>query len=161
MTDTSELQNTAETPEAGELDPNLGRENLPDPGSDDTDQETGRQKGLRARAQQAEAERDTALALVDALRRAEIARLAADTLAVPSDLFTLGGVDVADLVDDDGHVDPEKVSEAVTALLETRPGLAVAELRKPPTGYQNSGQGQTPRWESESSATWGKLLSKK
>lgn len=127
-----------------EPDPTTDADLDPDGTETDVEQEpTGRAAKLRARAQQAETERDTATAMVDTLRRAEVARLAADKLAAPEDLFTYGDTTPADLVDDDGLIDPEKVTAAVDALLEARPGLAKAALRKPVPGtYANQGQFQ-------------------
>ncbi len=129
---------------------------------DDTEIEqepTGRAAKLRARARQAETERNTATALVEALRRAEVARLADDKLAEPSDLFEYSDTTPADLIDDDGLVDPDKVAEAVVALLETRPGLAKATLRKPtPGSYQNFGQFQPTHRPTRAKASWSDIL---
>ncbi len=161
MTDTSAV-GTAATPEAGELDPNPSDtggavpENLPEL---DTDQGTGRQKGLRARAQAAEAERDSALATLSAVRMAEIRRLAGERLADPDDLLTFGSVSHADgFCGEDGLVDPALVAAEVEAVIENRPGLARAELKAPPRGYQQQGQFQPPPKSLPSRATWSKAL---
>ena len=60
---------------------------------------------------------------VSAMQRKEVERLAENRLAVPSDLFDVGGVLLADLLDDAGDVDQGKVTAAVGELLSTRPGL--------------------------------------
>lgn len=146
-------EQTPEATDPGELDPGAA----PD---DQADQETGRQKGLRARAQAAETERDTALALVESLRRAEVVRLVTDKLAQPDDLFVLGGATVDELVGEDGLIDPDKVAEAVDAVLEARPGLARAELLRPPRGYQQQGQFQPTSKTTPSRTGWGQVLRK-
>lgn len=126
----------------------------------DTEQEgTGRAAKLRQRAQQAEADRDAATALVDALRRAEVARLVAEKLAEPADLWEYGDLTPGDLVDDTGLVDPGTVSDAVDTLIEARPGLAKAELRKPiPGTYQNAGQFRPTRLPARSKRSWSEIL---
>ncbi|MGU3586055.1 hypothetical protein ACLBYD_23170 [Rhodococcus sp. C26F] len=42
---------------------------------------------------------------------------------MPGDLFSLSGNELADYLDDDGNVDPEKVAADVVAVLTERPGL--------------------------------------
>ncbi|ORV81249.1 hypothetical protein AWC11_02375 [Mycobacterium interjectum] len=54
----------------------------------------------------------------------EVERLAADHLSQPGDLLALGGVTLAELLGEDGFVDPEAVAEAAAALILGRPGLA-------------------------------------
>ena len=65
-----------------------------------------------------------AQARIEALQTRELHRLAGEHLAQPEDLLTLGGVELAELLDEDGNVGPEAVAEAAAALVETRPGLA-------------------------------------
>jgi hypothetical protein len=64
-----------------------------------------------------------AQARIETYQRREVERLAAD-LAQPEDIFELGGASLADLLGEDGEVNADAVSEAVNALIETRPGLA-------------------------------------
>ncbi len=127
---------------------------------DDDDQEpTGRAARMRVRAQQAEAERDAATAMVDTLRRAEAERVAAGKLAVVADLWEYGGVTPADLADDTGLIDPAKVAAALDALLECRPGLAAAALRKPTPGtYANQGQHQPVQQSGRRKASFADLF---
>lgn len=63
-------------------------------------------------------------ARVLALQTRELHRLAGEHLAQPEDLLTLGGVELAELLDEDGNVDPEAVADAAADLIESRPGLA-------------------------------------
>lgn len=96
---------------------------------------------LRKRAQAAETERDTLTARVQAMQRAEVERHAAATLAKPAGLW-VSGVDLAELLDDSGDVDPAKVREAATTAADqlglgrTRPGNYVPRegTIAPPSG---------------------------
>lgn len=78
----------------------------------------------RRQLRDAEATRDDLQGQLDTWNREAIERRAAQHLAVASDLFDLGEVDPADLLGDDGRVDPDKVDAAARALIEARPGLA-------------------------------------
>lgn len=93
----------------------------------------------RRRLRETEAERDALTSRLEAMQYAEALRLAAD-LAEPGDLFTIGGVTVADLLDEAGDIDTGKVAEAVTALLEKRPGLHKDARRPVQQLYPNFGQ---------------------
>lgn len=104
-TDTTEVTDEGTTPEgvveqtteAGETEPQSKRE-----------------ARYRTQLREAEAERDTLTARVEALQRAEVERLASDLIEKPAALWT-AGVDLADLTDDDGAIDPDKVTDAVKA----------------------------------------------
>lgn len=110
----------------------------------------------RRRLRDTEAERDAHAARIEAFQRRDVARLAGESLAQPEDLFDVGGRDLADLLDDSGEVDPEKVSLASAALLESRPGLAKTKEQPWP------GLGQGRVGESVASgASWAGLLSGK
>jgi hypothetical protein len=65
----------------------------------------------------------TAQARIEQMQTREAERLASE-LAQPSDLFTIGGVSLADLLTEAGDVDDAAVAKAVAALIESRPGLA-------------------------------------
>jgi len=111
-----------------------------------------RRRELRA----VQAERDALREHVASLQRAEVERLAGDTLAVPSDLWAVGGVDLADLLGPDGQLDPDAASAAIAALVITRPGLqkgaeVPAHLR---AGFGYGYSGVRPG----ASADWGKVL---
>jgi hypothetical protein len=61
---------------------------------------------------------------LESLQTAEIHRLAGEELSQPADLLTLGGVSLADLLDEVGNVDTAAVADAITRLVESRPGLS-------------------------------------
>lgn len=70
----------------------------------------------RRRLRETEAERDALAAQIDAMRRAEVERLAA--LPNPALLWD-AGTDLAELMDDEGQVDPDKVDAAARRLADT------------------------------------------
>lgn len=72
----------------------------------------------RRQLRDTERERDTLRERVTALQRAEVERMAGDTLAKPAGLWT-SGVELEALLDESGNIDPEKVTEAVEAAVET------------------------------------------
>ena len=74
----------------------------------------------RRRLREVEAERDQLVAVVDGYRRGEVEALAGRSLARGDDLW-VAGVDLADLLAEDGTVDPAKVEQATAATLEQRP----------------------------------------
>jgi hypothetical protein len=89
-----------------------------------------RQAGLAEARDRYRSERDqareavtAAAARIEALQLRELHRLAGEHLAEPGDLLTLGGGSLADYLDENGDVDPERVSEAVADVLAARPGL--------------------------------------
>jgi hypothetical protein len=84
------------------------------------------------------------------MQRTEVERQAAG-LHDPGDLWT-AGVDLAELLTEDGDVDPERVAEAVAALADSKPYML-----KPPRG-SNFGQGRRPLVDSGSGTTWGSVL---
>lgn len=100
----------------------------------------------RTRLREAEAERDTLAQRLQRLQRAEVTRLATGPgkLHDGSDLAT----DLADLVDDEGDVDPAKVSAAVAALVEQKPHLGAP-------AYGDVGQGEH---EATTGATWADVI---
>jgi len=77
---------------------------------------TGRDERYREQLREAEAERDRLRGLVEAGQRAEVERLAAARLTDARDLW-YRDTSVADMLDDDGHVDPSKLDAAVDSLL--------------------------------------------
>lgn len=107
-----------------------------------------REARYRVERNQAREERDALAARVEAYQRREVERLAAE-LAQPGDIFELGGVSLVDLLGEDGEVDADAVSDAVSALIESRPGLA----RNPKVlatdttqGLGSSGGPKVPSW---------------
>lgn len=120
-TTTEEPRTDPETTAATEPDPPVG---------ESSEDKTGREAAkYRRRLRETETERDALKATVEAMQRAEAERLVAGQLAKPSALWASGAV-VGDLLNDDGTVDPEKVTAAATTARDTL-GLAAAR----PAGY--------------------------
>lgn len=90
-------------------------------------------KKLRARLREAEAAAEEASAGLEAMRRTEIQRLAADHLIDGTDIWTSVRA-VAELLADDGTIDPDKVAQAATAIIAAKPHLAAEQkITGPPT----------------------------
>ncbi|ULP49035.1 hypothetical protein [Mycolicibacter virginiensis] len=96
-------------------------------------------------------ERNEAQAMVRELQRRDAERLAAKGLSEPADLFTLGGIELDELLDDSGFVDPDKVSAVVSDILGSRPGLRLADVAVD----RSQGFGASAV---KASPTWGNLL---
>ncbi|WP_328857439.1 hypothetical protein OG579_20405 [Williamsia herbipolensis] len=157
----SELDSTNPVPAplAEQAQPNTDPANTETPETDPAANDHTDERKLRRRAQAAEAERDTLAARLEGLQLAEVDRQLAAVLAVPGDLFDFSDITLADLTDPDtGAVDPEKVTEAASALVELRPGLAYVAPRPAPRpgGYQEAGQGRGYTQQT-SPASWGNV----
>jgi len=87
---------------------------------------------------------------VTRMQRSEVERQAAG-LHDPAGLWG-AGLDLAELLTEDGDVDPERVAEAVAALADSKPYML-----RPPRG-SNFGQGRRPLVDSGSGTTWGSVL---
>lgn len=87
-------------------------------------------------------------ASIERLQRAEVERVAGEHLAMPGDLFSLTGNELADYLDEDGNVDPVRVAADVAAVLTERPGLRKnAPAFDPMQGLGGSRPKQpTPSW---------------
>lgn len=106
----------------------------------------------RRQLRDTEGERDGLRTRVETFQRRDAERVAAEHLADPGDLFTVGGVQLADLLDEDGEVDHERVTEAARAVIATRPGLGAKAIPRP---YPSQGA----RWDGAPSSTgWGSVL---
>ncbi|MGK2881305.1 MAG: hypothetical protein ACSLE6_11085 [Mycobacterium sp.] len=70
----------------------------------------------RRRLRDTEKQRDALLTRVEHLQRAEIERLVADKFRDPADLWR-DGAQLAELLDDDGHIDPKKVDTVASNVL--------------------------------------------
>lgn len=95
-----------------------GSDSEADPDARDDDQQQGDDNGLsrrdrryREQLRAAEAERDTLRQNLEAMRRGEVERLAAQHLTKPAALWTVG-VELESLLGEDGTVDPELVLAA-------------------------------------------------
>lgn len=113
-------------------------------------------KNLRARLREAEAERDslreseTAMReSVTAMHRAEAVRVAAGTLSDGEDLFR-GGVDLADLLGEDGRLDSAKITEAAKRVAAEHPNWTPSRV----VPQLRPGQGSTP----DSASQWQEIL---
>lgn len=129
---------------------NPAAETSPTTETERTDQPGAEAARYRRRLREAETERDTIAERLSGFQRREVERLAGTVLSRGDDIW-LGKADVAELVDDAGQVDPEKVTIAVATVLDGRPQLRKDGRRPRPDPSQGSGRapGQpVPRAES-------------
>jgi hypothetical protein len=108
-----------------------------------------REARYRVERNQAREALTAAEARITAYQTREVERLASE-LAQPGDLLELGELGLSEYLTEDGDVDPDVVLDAVAALLEQRPGLAL----RPKVGAHDPSQGlgggrgkPTPSWE--------------
>jgi hypothetical protein len=126
MTDTAD---TTPTPDLV-ADPRRGSQTTDAPKADEAGPNAEAAR-YRTRLREAEAERDSIAGRLTGYQRAEAERLASAGLSRASDLW-LDGLDVAELLDDGGQVDADKVGRAVAAVLDGRPQLAAVVKRPRP-----------------------------
>lgn len=186
MTASTDTEHTAETPDAAadDLTPDRTPSNIaddatedanstaaddPDTGDDDTPDDlraarreaANRRKELRT----AEAALATATDTIGNLQRQLTEQIITNSDALPwmhrpADLFEIGGVDVADLTDDAGNIDPAQLATALTELQGERPYLFGL---RPVSGYDlftsMGRQNSTPAAPStDPGAAWQKAL---
>lgn len=121
----------------------------PDDDSGQMERPASREARYRREAREAQALVAELTERVTRMQRTEVERLAA-RLHDPGDLWT--GVDLAELLNEDGQVDPERVAEAVAALSDSKPHLI-----KPPR-RSNFGQGNRTPVDMGTGTTWGSVL---
>lgn len=110
----------------------------------------------RTKLRAAESERDALAAIVETLQRAEVGRLAGAILAQGGDLLELGGHELADVLTEDGMVDPERVTEMAKELQLSRPGLSKHGIGN---SHMNFGQVAVgPASGRGAKTTWGAVL---
>ncbi len=145
----------AAAPEPPEDDQRTGGD---DPGTDATDDSTPNAEAARyrRRLREVEAERDALADKVESLQRAQALAQAAGVLSQPADLFEVGRVDLAALLNADGDLDAGAVAAALDALIEARPGLAIP--REP--SYKNPHAGPRDPIGGGRPAAWGDVLGK-
>ena len=97
----------------------------------------------RKRLRDTEAERDALAAKIEAYQRAEVEQYA-EHLQKPSAIWA-AGIELADLLDDEGNIDPEKTTAAVEAAA-TDLGLSTRPRAPRPHPAQMSG-GAAPNGE--------------
>ena len=118
----AEAQNGAET--TAEENSAISQPAAPDQETQETPSSANAEAAkYRKKLREAESKLEAAEARITAMLRKEIEAYAAKSLAVGADLFTLGEVEVKDLLTPDGEIDTETIDAAVEALLKTRPGL--------------------------------------
>ena len=93
----------------------------------------------RARLRDTEAERDQLRAQLDAMRRAEVDRITADHRLGAKALWA-AGIELEQLLDEDGTVSPTRVAEAVVTT-RTALGIPRTALPKAPSAYGLGSQG--------------------
>lgn len=108
----------------------------------------------RRQLRETQGERDALAGRVERLQHADVSRIVSDRLAVPADLFAFG-LTLADVLGDDGEVDPGLVETAVCGLLASRPGLAKGMV--PARAPASFGQG-TRTSVAASSRSWANVL---
>ncbi|MFA7511858.1 MAG: hypothetical protein WCZ29_15370 [Mycolicibacterium vanbaalenii] len=141
VTDTT----TAEAGSADEADAEAPAENA------DTVKEA---KKYRQRAQAAEAERDTLRTRLESMQRNEVERLAAEHLKDGTDLWR-DGAQLADLLDDDGNIDPDKITDVTQTLVTAHPHWRKLAPAAPPASIVTATDKIAP---GEKQATWSDLL---
>lgn len=114
--------NQAQAPVNGAESPVEGQ-TLPGQGINTGEAKSNREARYRVERNEARQERDALKARIESLQTRELERLASKSLSNPADLLTLSGKTLADLLDENGDVDPDLVSDLVADVLGTRPGL--------------------------------------
>jgi hypothetical protein len=112
-----------------------------------------REATYRVRAREAEAFASALTERVTRMQRAEVERQAAVRLHDPADLW-VSGVELVELLDEDGEVDQQRVTEAVAALADSKPYM-VKPSRRSSTGF---GQGRRTPVDNGSGTDWGQVL---
>lgn len=98
---------------------------------------SNREAKYRRQLRETEAARDALAARLETMQRAEVERIAAAKLKVPGTLWQLGTT-LADMLDEEGNVDPDKVTTAAK--------VAVSEAGLAPkrSGAYSPNEGRTP-----------------
>lgn len=125
---TTETTDTVPAPEsaeetAGDVAGTEGTETNTEPQSGNEGKASREAARYRTERNDARAELADANARIERMQRAEAERIAGNHLSDSSDLFALGGRDLADLLNDEGDVDAEAVDALAREIIKTRPGL--------------------------------------
>lgn len=134
-TNTTDVQGGQQKPTPGTQDPQ--QTGTPAPASEQSKGGNAEAAKYRTQLRATEAERDTLTARLETAHRTMVEGIASKSLAKPEALWA-SGTKLADLLDDDGNVDPEKVTAAISDAKE-RLGL-----ERPAHGPIVPGQGDTP-----------------
>ncbi|WP_137149464.1 hypothetical protein [Mycolicibacterium sp. CR10] len=111
----------------------------PAEGDDQDDEHGGNREAAkyRRRLRDTEAERDTLATLLEDMQRTEAERQAGEVLAKGAALW-VGGTTLADLLDDDGHLDPDKIRACAEEVREQY------GIPKPKSGLHVPREGYSP-----------------
>lgn len=104
------------------------------------------QKAARYRTElrTAQAERDALAERLNTLQRREVERLAGAKMAQGDDIW-LSGTELADLLDEDGNVDAQRVTETASGIVAGKPHWAAKPVPQPlRTGALKSGASIAP-----------------
>jgi hypothetical protein len=110
----------------------------------------------RTRLRVTEAELTTARTRLETLQRAEVERLAGDVLAQGSDVFTVAGIALDEVLTPEGTVDADLVRMAVAQLVATRPGLHKGAKQVAP----DVGQGNRGAAGASSGRSWSDIIAR-
>ena len=110
----------------------------------------------RVTARQTETRLKVAEARVAELQRQEVERILATKLAMPEDMWLSGKWSVADMLNEQGQVDAERVSAAADAVLEGRPHWRAT--LKPVGAPASSVTGDGEYKPGPAAPTWQQLL---
>lgn len=107
--------------------------------------------GYRVKLRDTEAERDTLRTRVESMQRAEVERIAGTRIDKASAVWA-SGVQLGDLLDEDGNVDQQKVTDATLAAKDSLGLTAVQESPVIPR------QGDTPDRSVRAATSWRDAL---
>lgn len=115
----------------------------------------------RTRLRDAEADRDAIGERLAEAQRREVSRQVGDRMHDPDDLW-MAGTDVADMLDDDGNIDPERVTLALDELKDARPHWFTTKVGPPPSGRPAAmlRGGNDPTSPAKTSPSWSDALSR-
>ncbi|BBZ60142.1 hypothetical protein [Mycolicibacterium monacense] len=111
----------------------------PEPDDDQDDNPNRREARYRLQLREVQAERDQLRGTVEALQRAEVERIAGQQLQKPQAIWA-ADVKLAGLLDEDGRVDPAKVTEAADVASQA---LGLAPVRRAPRPDRSQGRDRT------------------
>lgn len=133
--DTTTENTTEETPTTAEEAPEVQT-------AEDDGNPNAEAARYRRKLRDAEAERDALAGRLEVLQRAEAERIAADHMTKPAALWA-AGTELADLLAEDGTVDPQRVAQASIGAVDAL-GLTPVRRRPKPHPAQQMGD-RVPR----------------
>lgn len=140
-TDNTDTAATVTEPNTAATDTENTTATPPEQPDDDTTSTAGQEAAkYRRKLRHVEAERDTLASRLQAAHRREVERLASSTVTRPEALWA-AGVEVDDLLDAEGNVDEEKVTDAVTDVADR---LGLAEPNRTPLPDSSQGGAWSP-----------------